>query len=136
MVEQMTTRFDVKNKRVLILRGDKGRKVVAETLTNCGAIVEEHAIYRTTAVQNISPETKVKLRNGEIGFVTVTSSSIADALVKCFGNDLRHTNLVSISPLTSQRLTEHGFPPKFEAEEATIDSVLECITSYTHPSVG
>ncbi|MDR3111527.1 MAG: uroporphyrinogen-III synthase [Planctomycetaceae bacterium] len=133
MVERMTTQFDVKNKRVLILRGDKGRKVIADTLTSCGAIVEEHAIYRTTEVQDIAPETRDKLRTGEIGFVTVTSSSIADALVKHFGDDLHRTNLVSISPLTSQRLTEQGFPPSVEAKEATIDSVLECIT---HTSVS
>ena len=117
-------------KRFLLLRGDRGRSLIPETLTSLGAIVEEWAIYRTIEISRISPEIVQMLRAGQIDFITVTSSAIAESLVRLLGDDLGRSRLVSISPLTSQRLIQLGFSPALEAAEATIEAVINCIVHH------
>jgi len=56
--------------------------------------------------------------------MTVTSSAIARSLVHLFGEDLRRTQLASISPLTSATLRELGHEPAVEATEYTLAGLI------------
>jgi len=67
------------------------------------------------------------LAEGRIHWVTVTSSSIARSLVEMFGQNLRKTQLASISPLTSAVLRELGYPPAVEAKQYTLPGLIEAI---------
>ena len=114
-------------KRFLHLRANRGRDVLKNSLTESGGVVAEIAVYRSVDRTDAEPQIAELLRQREVNFVTVTSSAIARSLVKMFGDLLRHTSLVSISPITSQTLCELGFPPQYEAAEASLEGIIDVL---------
>ncbi len=115
------------NGRYLLARASRGREVLAEMLTAAGATVEQQVVYRSCDVETVNPDVQAALHSGKLHWTTVTSSAIARSLMQQFGDDLRCTQLVSISPLTSAVLREAGFEPAAEAAEATGAGVIQAI---------
>jgi uroporphyrinogen III methyltransferase/synthase len=111
-------------KRFLLVRASRGREVLAEQLTAAGGIVEQVVVYESVDVQQANPDIAEKMAAGQIDFTTVTSSAIARSLARMFGDSLRHTKLISISPITSATLRELGFEPIAEAKEYTMAGVV------------
>jgi uroporphyrinogen-III synthase len=99
----------VAGKRVIILRGNDGRELLAETLQARGAEVEQVEVYRR-AVPGRTRGTDNLLRNWAqlVDVVTVTSGAIFDNLLALLGTD--GAALVKQTPLVvnSQRLAEHA----------------------------
>ena len=123
---------DAKNgARFLLIRASRGREVLAETLRETGGSVTQAVAYTSEDVTRDSPlwdsEIWSKMEKSQIDWVTITSSAIAASAVRLFGDALKKTKLVSISPLTSAALSRLGFPPQAEAEEATMDGVAKAI---------
>jgi uroporphyrinogen III methyltransferase/synthase len=116
-----------KGKRFLHLRANRGRDVLKKILTESGGSVTEIAVYRSVDRTHADPQITELLRSGKIDCVTVTSSAIAESLVKMFGELLRQTSLVSISPLTSETLRRLGFPPQQEASEASLAGIVAVV---------
>jgi ribonuclease P protein component len=114
-------------KRFLHLRADRGRDVLKRLLTDAGGNVTEIAVYRSVDRIHADPQIKELMLRGGIDYVTVTSSAIARSLVNMFGDFLRQTCLVSISPITSTMLCDLGFPPQREAHEATLDGIVRLL---------
>jgi uroporphyrinogen III methyltransferase / synthase len=114
-------------KRFLLVRASRGREVLAEELTKAGAVVEQVVAYESVDVENPDPEIAGKMAAGRIDWTTVTSSAIARSLVRMFGESLRMTGLVSISPVTSATLRELGHQPAAEAKEYTMAGVVAAI---------
>jgi len=115
-------------KRFLHLRANRGRDVLKRMLTESGGNVTEIAVYRSVDRPHADPQIFELLLSGEIDYVTVTSSAIAASLVKMFGELLRHTSLISISPLTSETLCSLGFPPRQEAGEASLAGIVAVLS--------
>ena len=113
--------------RFLLARASRGREVLAEQLTAAGGDVDQIVVYQSTDVVQPQPEVNEAIAAGTVDIITVTSSAIARSLVAMFGEALRKTNLVSISPLTSQALRELGHEPSVEAADYTIDGVIQAI---------
>ncbi len=114
-------------KRVLLVRGNRGRRVLPDELTRLGALVEEVTVYRSIDLAAPFPEIASLMQCGKIHWVTVTSSAIGRSLVTLFGQSLRQTKIASLSPITSQTMTECGFPPAVEAVEATVPALVEAV---------
>jgi len=114
-------------KRVLLLRASRGREVLAETLVEAGAEVEQVVVYKSCDVTKPQAEVVDALAAGQIDWVTVTSSAIARSLVQLFGDSLRQTKLAAISPLTAEVLEEAGFSVTAVAEESTTEGVVRAI---------
>ncbi|HWB11990.1 MAG TPA: uroporphyrinogen-III C-methyltransferase [Pirellulales bacterium] len=113
--------------QVLLVRASRGREVLAERLQAAGVPVEQVVAYESRDVTAPDPAVAERLRNGEIDWVTVSSSAIARSLAALFGRDLRHTRLASISPVTSATLRELGLAPATEASEYTMEGLVEAI---------
>ncbi|MDR1270179.1 MAG: uroporphyrinogen-III synthase [Planctomycetaceae bacterium] len=64
------------------------------------------------------------MQQNKIDWVTATSPAIAESLVNMFGESLRKTKIISISPITTQKLISLNFPPTKEAKEATINGII------------
>ncbi len=111
-------------KRMLLLRASRGREVLAETLINAGAKVEQVVVYDSRDVTAAKTEILDALRAGQIDWVTVTSSAIARSLVGLFGDSLRQTKLAAISPLTAAVLDEAGYAPTVVADDYTTEGLL------------
>ncbi len=118
---------DTAGKRFLLLRASRGREVLAETLTASGAIVEQVVVYESSDVSASDPEIAEALADGQIDWITVTSSAIARSLVQMFGASLQHAKLAAISPLTAEVLTDAGYTPAAVAKEYTTAGLIEAI---------
>jgi uroporphyrinogen III methyltransferase/synthase len=114
-------------RKFLLLRASRGREVLAEALTAAGGQVTQQVVYESRDVPAADPDIAAQLQAGQIHWVTVTSSAIARGLARLFGEDLRRTRLVSISPVTSATLVELGFAPAAEADRATMGGVIDAI---------
>lgn len=112
-------------KRFLLPRGNRGRDVLKRSLHEVGGSVVELVVYRSVDIERPDPKIVQQMRQGKINYVTATSSSIAASLVRLFGDSLRQTKIVSISPITTQTLHNLGFPPDLEAETASLQGIIE-----------
>jgi uroporphyrinogen III methyltransferase/synthase len=118
---------EARGKRFLLARASRGREVLAETLTAAGGSVEQVVVYQSVDVESPDPDIASRLAAGRINWTTVTSSAIARSLARLFGDELRKTKLVSISPITSSTLRELGYEPAAEAKEYTMEGVVEAV---------
>jgi len=112
-------------KHFLLLRANRGRDILRRRLEEMGGTVTEIVVYQSIDVKQPLQEISAFMRQGNIRYVTVTSSSIARSLVRMLGKDLHQTELVSISPITSETLRELGFPPRYEAATASMESIVD-----------
>ena len=117
-------------KKVMIVRGNRGRDVLPDELRRLGADVRQVTVYQSIDLTEPSQEIASLLQCGKIHWVTVTSSAIGRSLVRMFGDALRQTKLASISPITSQALIECGFPPAVEAGEATMPALVDAVVGF------
>ena len=88
-------------------------------------------VYTSTDVQSVDETMKNQMANGEIDWVTVTSSAIAKSLVSIYGDVLKPAKLASISPITSETLRAQGFEPAVEATEYTTAGVISAMCAHT-----
>jgi len=114
-------------RRFLLVRASRGREVLAEQLLAAGAEVEQVVVYRSGDVERPEPGVAAALDAGRIDWITVTSSAIAQSLVRLFGDALRRAKLASISPITSEVLRRAGLEPAVEATSYTMAGVVEAI---------
>ena len=92
-----------------LARASRGREVLAEMLTAAGGIVDaSRRLRKPRRYRRPNAEVLEALTAGQIDWTTVTSSAIARSLVSLFGDALRNTKLVAISPLTAEVLAELG----------------------------
>lgn len=113
-----------KGKRVLLLRASRGREVLAESLTAAGADVSQVVVYQSADIAQPADHVLKRLRSGQIDWITVTSSAIARALVKMFGDDLKQAKLVAISPLTAEVLATAGYKATAVAKVYTSEGMI------------
>jgi uroporphyrinogen III methyltransferase/synthase len=113
--------------RFLLVRADKGRDVLRRGLEALGHHVDEVVAYESRAVESIDPADLAALDRLPIGWITLTSSSIAESAVALFGERLRRWKIASLSPVTSTALEQAGLRPTVEATEATAAGLVAAI---------
>jgi uroporphyrinogen III methyltransferase / synthase len=125
---------EVKGKRVLLARADRGRELLRDELSAV-ADVEQIAVYSQVDAVDAEPAILEAMRRGEIDFVLLTSSNIARAFVRRLDAscrqqiDVGRTRLVSISPVTSAEIGSLGLPLAAEASAATQESLVESLVA-------
>lgn len=121
--------------RFLLIRAERGRDVLRRELTAAGHHVSEAVAYRSVAVTELTPVTRAMLTGCPIDWVVVTSPDIAKATISLFGDRLGLWRIASISPLTSETLRAHGFPPTAEAKEASTAGLVAAMAAWelAHP---
>lgn len=123
----------VANKRVLLARANRGRDLLREQLTDVAAIVEQVTVY--DQVDALEADTAIldHLRRGEIHFVALSSSKIAENLLRFFDETIRgridrgEIRLVAISPETGRAIRALGYPVAAEATEFTSDGLIDAV---------
>ena len=119
---------DVPTRRALVARAAEARDVLVEALRERGAEVDVVALYETVA----APLTEDQLSAvGEADYVTFTSSSTVRYLLGSAGGSgwRPYGRLVSIGPVTSATLREHGLEPDVEAGRHDIDGLVEALVA-------
>jgi uroporphyrinogen III methyltransferase/synthase len=127
----------VEVERALIARASDARDVLPDALRARGAEVDVVALYETVA-EPLSE--RARKQASEADYVTFTSSSTVRFFLQALqaGNGQAglggagasgralspHARVVSIGPVTSATLREHGIEPHVEAERHDIDGVV------------
>jgi uroporphyrinogen III methyltransferase / synthase len=115
---------DVPVTRALIPRAAEARDVLPDGLRARGAEVDVLALYETVA-EPLDEATLAAARDAE--FVTFTSSSTVRFFLAAMGGERPQGRIVSIGPVTSATLREHGLEPNVEAERHDINGVVAAI---------
>jgi len=115
-------------KRALVARAAEARDVLVEKLRERGAEVDVVALYETVA----SPLTDAQLAAVlDADYVTFTSSSTVRFFFESAGGmaGRLRARIVSIGPVTSATLREHGLEPDVEARRHDIDGLVEALVA-------
>jgi uroporphyrinogen III methyltransferase / synthase len=111
--------------RALIARAAEARDVLPDALTERGADVDVLALYETV-VEELTDAERAAVRAAD--YVTFTSSSTVKNFFASAGHELRDgVRLVSIGPVTSDTLREHGREPDVEAARHDIDGLIDAL---------
>jgi uroporphyrinogen III methyltransferase / synthase len=115
--------------RALVARAAEARDVLPDALRERGTEVDVVALYETVA----EPFTDAERRAvAGADLITFTSSSTVRFFFAAAGDALRaDTRVVSIGPVTSETLREHGRPPDLEAGRHDIDGLIEALVADT-----
>ena len=114
----------------LILRGNRGSSVLPDQLEQHEISFEQWVAYQSKDIE-VAPTYVVDLMcNGQIDWVTLTSSAIASSVCRLYSDDLQRVKLASISPQTSQRLRKHSFEPTVEATDYNLQGIVDAICQF------
>jgi uroporphyrinogen III methyltransferase/synthase len=113
--------------RALVARAKEARDVLPDALRGSGAEVDVLALYETVA-EPLSAPALAAARAAD--YITFTSSSTVRFFLDAAGGDAplsAGTRIVSIGPITSATLHEHGLEPDVEAEDHDVDGVVRAL---------
>jgi uroporphyrinogen III methyltransferase/synthase len=111
-------------RRALIARAEEARDLLVDGLRERGAEVEVLALYRTV-LEPLSAEQLARVQAAD--YVTFTSSSTVRNFLAAAGGPADGVRLVSIGPVTSETLRQHGLEPDVEATRHDIDGLIEAL---------
>ena len=126
---------DMRGRRVVIFRGNGGRDVLRDVLTERGATVEYVEVYRRVCPE-IEPESLVHLwKPGGVNIITVTSNESLQNLHDMAGPHgqplLRELPLVVVSPRQAALAAALGFSNKpLVAANASDEVILAALLDY------
>jgi uroporphyrinogen III methyltransferase/synthase len=118
---------DVPVRRALIARASRAREVLPDALRARGADVDVLELYDTVA-EPLAPEVLQSARAAD--YITFTSASSVHFFLQAAENDAGlspSTRIVSIGPVTSAALREHGLQVHVEAERHDVEGILEAL---------
>jgi uroporphyrinogen III methyltransferase / synthase len=111
--------------RALVARAAEARDALPDALRDRGAEVEVLALYETVAERLTENQLAAVAR---ADYITFTSSSTVRYLLQSAGEGVfGQARLLSIGPVTSDALREHGFEPHVEATRHDIEGVIEAL---------
>jgi uroporphyrinogen III methyltransferase / synthase len=113
----------VRGTRVLVARAAEARDVLPEGLRERGARVDVVALYDTVA-EPLGASQREAMKAAT--HVTFTSSSTVRFFLEG-GGEVGTARVVSIGPVTSRTLREHGIEPHVEASRHDIDGLVAAI---------
>jgi uroporphyrinogen-III synthase len=128
LVAELLRNVNVREK-VLILRGNLARNIIANDLRANGIFATELDVYETVIDKSSQEKLYDVIKKGQIDVVTFTSSSTVDNFVQLLeGTDWRDYSdkliFASIGPITTKTILKHGLPVYTEPKEYTIHGML------------
>jgi uroporphyrinogen III methyltransferase / synthase len=124
---------DVPVQHALVARALQARDVLPDALRARGAAVEVLALYETLA-EPLGEAALAAARQAD--YVAFTSSSTVRFFLQAAGGEAGlspSTRIVSIGPVTSETLREHGLEPHVEAERHDIDGMIAALLADAAP---
>ncbi|HRD50326.1 MAG TPA: uroporphyrinogen-III synthase [Candidatus Contendobacter sp.] len=128
----------VAGQSVVIVRGEGGRGLLAETLSARGAHVDHAEVYRRERPTADITALLERWRRGEIGAVTVASGetllNLFDMLGAAGQDYLRETPLIVVSARIQHIAAAQGCRRILITQEASDDAILTALLHLTTPS--
>jgi len=124
----------VAGKRILIVRGEGGRELLADSLRARGAAVEYAEVYRRACPGQVPAEARAALVQDQIDIVTATSAEALRNLLEMAGelaDPLRALPLVVVSERMAREAKELGFRrPAIVARAAGSEALVEALRAW------
>ncbi len=127
--------IDIKGSNILIPRAMEARPILPDELRKSGADVDEVTTYQTIPVSEKKEEILEALSDSRIDLVTFTSSSTVKNFRTLFSDKEFESiknkyKVASIGPVTGKTAEETGIIPDINADEYTIDGLVEAILKF------
>ena len=127
----------VAGKKILIIRGEGGRELLAETLRQRGAEVHYAEAYRRAIPSEDPTPVLEQWKHGAIDVVVVTSNQGLDHLIQMIGPEhlslLQQSQLVVMSERTREVALERGItPPPLLAQPPSDQAILDTLISWAN----
>lgn len=124
---------NTEGQRILLARAAIARDLIPDTLRAAGAIVDVVDAYQN-AIPHDAPEKLRAALASRIDAATFTSSSSVTHLAEvaraaCIAFPFTGVKAISIGPITSGTLREHGWPPAAEARPHDIPGLIAAVIS-------
>ena len=124
----------IKGQKVLIPRAAKAREVLPEELTRAGCRVTVLPVYETRLASADPAEIVAALQQGEIQYVTFSSSSTVENFFAMIEPEVLRRNLgaaklACIGPVTARTLEKFGFTAHIQPEEFTIPALVASLVA-------
>jgi uroporphyrinogen-III synthase len=121
----------IAGKRVLLARAETARDVIPDSLRKLGAIVDVVDAYRNVLPESAPEKLRAALAH-RLDAVTFTSSSSVTHLAEAarragIAFPFAGVPAISIGPITSQTLREHGWNPTAEASVSDIGGLIAAV---------
>ena len=124
----------VSGQQIIIFAGEGGREILADTLRARGATVLEAICYYRDRTAADPAELLQQWAQGHVDAVTVTSPEIFRNFYEMIGEagreQLRHTPIVAISPLTAAAVEAAGLPRPLIADEASSMGLIQALEQW------
>jgi uroporphyrinogen III methyltransferase / synthase len=138
--DAMVAKGSLTGQRVLIVRPDHLRDIVADDLNRRGAQVTDLVAYRTSPLSQDSPAVQDLYRmllDGQVDAVTFTSPTAVRRFAQLIGEeqaaDLLNTTVVAaIGPVTAAAATELGIKTTIMPDVYTVDGVVQALVEHFH----
>lgn len=130
LVKAFKDHQDMENVRVLWVRAEETREVVANQLTGMGAIVDECIAYRTVAETEDNLEALARLKAEGADMITFTSASTVEHFLNLKVALPEGCKTASIGPVTSTALKAHGLNVDVEAKDHSIPGLVAAIEKF------
>jgi len=118
---------EVPVRRALIARAREARDVLVQALSARGAEVDVLALYETVAEPLPARTLQAALEADYITFASSSSVRFFLAAASAASGLSPTTRIVSIGPITSETLREHGLDPHVEAVRHDVEGILEAL---------
>ena len=120
------------NGKVLIVRALETREVIESGLREAGAEVEIAPVYRTLPDLSNVESAKTAIENGEVNWVSFTSSSTVKNFVEALGAEFVRANrdkfrVAVIGPITAKTAREAELTPDVEAATASVEALASAL---------
>lgn len=118
--------------KVLLVSGNLGRDALTRKLEEARAIVDRFEVYRTESTDLSANPTAKHFRERGADAILFTSSSGVKSFVDqakdlVLSDEATRPKTVSIGPITSASMAQQGMPMDFQANEASLDSLIETV---------
>ncbi|MEO9175675.1 MAG: uroporphyrinogen-III synthase, partial [Gaiellales bacterium] len=114
---------DLAGKRVLVARAEDARDTLPDGLRVAGARVEIVALYRT--LREAPRDLDAALAADAVAFSA--ASTVRNLAAALDGRSPAGVRAISIGPVTSEAIREHGFELVAEADQHDLDGLVETI---------
>ncbi|QDT54994.1 Uroporphyrinogen-III C-methyltransferase [Caulifigura coniformis] len=120
----------VHGNRLLWARANRGRDVLPRELAAAGAVLDQVVVYRNQDVDRLPPDVEVRLQEGRLDWIALSSPSIARGVARVTAGLRQSGSLprfAAISPVTAEAAAEAGLQVEVIAEDYTWDGLLAVI---------
>jgi uroporphyrinogen III methyltransferase/synthase len=127
---QLLSSANLRDKKVLLLRSELASDELVDVLKQGGAHVRDVSTYTAVPQQGDAPALEEQIRQNRIHWLTFASPSAARGFFEQVRRDVVNAGtakVASIGPVTSRELTQLGVRIDLEANEHTVDGLLDTL---------